>query len=238
LIDRMKLLEMRNYLRYVELLGTAHWSRRSIVDAATTVDRLRPQAVCIELDKRRFDFLRQACFECPRLGNCKGRCEFMVAIDALGNQDADIWLMDMDEEEIAARLRYRAKPEEIIAWRRIDAYVAEHNARGLRLWEEGLNQEALDYFNGGTELMRRTFPTLWQVLIHERNLLMASRLIFITEEYINMGIVEPRILAIVGAAHVPGMRRLLVDPLGALRLMEQSDLEFTPPVRIHKVRVS
>ncbi|MCJ7505164.1 hypothetical protein MUP05_01645 [Candidatus Bathyarchaeota archaeon] len=63
----MKLLEMRNYLRYVELLGTAHWSRRSIVDAATTVDRLRPQAVCIELDKRRFDFLRRACFECPRL---------------------------------------------------------------------------------------------------------------------------------------------------------------------------
>jgi pheromone shutdown protein TraB len=162
----------------------------------------------------------------------------MVATDALWNQDADIWLMDMDEEEIAARLRYRAKPEEIVAWRRIDAYVAEHNAQGLRLWEEGLKQEALDYFNGGTELMRRTFPTLWQVLIHERNLLMASRLIFITEEYINMGIVEPRILAIVGAAHVPGMRRLLVDPLGALRLMEQSNLQFTPPVRIHKVRVS
>jgi hypothetical protein len=39
----------------------------------------------------------------------------MVATDALWNQDADIWLMDMDEEEIAARLRYRAKPEEIVA---------------------------------------------------------------------------------------------------------------------------
>lgn len=172
---------MRNYLRHVRLLGTAHWSQRSITDAVNSVNTVNPQAICIELDKRRFDFLRRACFECPRFVNCTEKCEFVAATDALGNQDADIWLIDMDENEIAERIRSRATPEEIVAWKRISAYVAEHNSHGLELWEEGLKQEASDYFNGGTELMHRTFPTLWQVLIHERNLLMASRLIFITE---------------------------------------------------------
>jgi len=229
---------MRNYLRHVRLLGTAHWSQRSITDAVNAVNTMNPQAICIELDKRRFDFLRRACFECPRFGNCTEKCEFVAATDALGNQDADIWLIDMDENEIAERIRSRATPEEIVAWKRISAYVAEHNSHGLELWEEGLKQEASDYFNGGTELMHRTFPTLWQVLIHERNLLMASRLIFITEKYINMGIVEPGILTMVGAAHVSGIRSFLTDPFRAVCLIEQSDLEFTPPVRIHRVRVS
>lgn len=84
-----------------------------------------------------------------------------------------------------------------------------------------MKQEALGYFNGGTELMRKAFPTLWQVLTHERNPLMALRLIFITEKCINTGIAEPEILTMVGAAHVSGIRSFLVDPLRAVRSMEE-----------------
>jgi len=229
--------DMRNYLRYIHPLGTAHWSQRSIADAIQAVNTTSPQAICLELDKRRFDHLRRACFECPRFGHCKRKCEFVAAADALGNQEADIWLIDMDERDITRRVQSQATLEEIVAWQRIDAYVTKHNEQGIRLWEEGLKQEALAHFNGGTELMRRTFPTLWQVLIQERNLVMAARLIFITEQYLQSAIIEPNILTLVGAAHVQGIRELLTDPATLARSIEQRRIEFTPPARIHRVKV-
>jgi pheromone shutdown protein TraB len=228
---------MRNYLRHIKLLGTAHWSQRSIADAIQAVNTTSPQAICLELDKRRFDHLRRACFDCLRFGNCKRKCEFVAAADALGNQEADIWLIDMDERDIARRVQSQATLEEIVAWRRIDAYVARHNEQGIRLWEEGLKQEALAHFNGGTELMYRAFPTLWRVLIKERNLVMAARLIFITEQYIQSRIIEPNILTLVGAAHVQEIKELLTDPTTLARSTEQSGIEFTPPTRIHRLKV-
>ena len=228
---------MRNYLRYIKLLGTAHWSQRSIADAVQAVNITSPQAICLELDKRRFAHLRRTCFDCPRFGNCNRKCEFVAAVDALGNQEADIWLIDMDEHDIARRVQSQATLEEVVAWQRIEAYVARYNQQGIRLWEEGLKQEALAHFNGGTELMCRAFPTLWRVLIQERNLMMAARLIFITEQYIRGGIVEPNILTLVGAAHVQGIKELLTDPARLARSTEQTGIEFTPPARIHRVRV-
>ena len=94
-----------DYNQYVEVVGTAHFTRRSINDAYESIKSLNPKDVAIELDWKRFKHLNTACIGCPKIGSCKGLCEFTAATEALGNVDANIWLIDMTEPEMQRRIR-------------------------------------------------------------------------------------------------------------------------------------
>ena len=101
-----------DYNTYVDVVGTAHFTRRSINDAYESINSLNPKDVAIELDWRRFKHLNTACLGCPKIRICKGLCEFTGAAEALGNVDANIWLIDMTEQEIRRRIRSRMTPSE------------------------------------------------------------------------------------------------------------------------------
>lgn len=101
-----------DYNTYVDVVGTAHFTRRSINDAYESINSLNPKDVAIELDWRRFKHLNTACLGCPKIRSCKGLCEFTGAAEALGNVDANIWLIDMTEQEIRRRIRSRMTPSE------------------------------------------------------------------------------------------------------------------------------
>ena len=223
-----------DYNEYVDIVGTAHFTRRSINDAYESIRSLKPKDVALELDWSRFQPLNTACLACPKRGSCKGLCEFTGAAEALGNVDANIWLIDMPEQEMRRRIRSRMTP-------------LERSRRGIRLhrkvgedpiwlWEKGFKDRVISNSKKEIEAGRRFFPSVWGVLIDERNALMAARLAWIASKNLNEG-KNSKILTFVGAAHVEGIRDLLMNPILIRDQLRRSNLSFTEPTLIKRVAI-
>ena len=223
-----------NYNNYVDIIGTAHFTRRSIHDAYYYIESLKPKDVAIELDWRRFIHLSTACLHCPRRGSCKDICEFTGATEALGNVDANIWLIDMTEQEMRERMESRTKLFE----RTHISYPTSVNEYEdpVWLWEHGFKDRVVENSRRQIEAHRRIFPSVWQVLIDERNALMAARLAWIATKNLNEE-KRSKILSFVGAGHVEGIRSLLGNPIRIREDLKNFDLSFTEPTLIRRVAV-
>jgi len=222
-----------DYNEFVNLVGTAHFTRRSLHDAYQAVGRLQPSDLAIELDMKRFKILNNACSMCPKRSICTAKCEFIGATDALGNVDANIWLIDMSEQEIRQRIRCLTAPTWIC---RICIPFINEEDEDTQLWEEGFKDEVLNSYQRRLENLRRHAPAVWQVLIDERNTLMAVRLAWIATEKLREE-KKPNILALVGAAHVAGIKDLLKQPLTIKENLERFSLTFTPPILIRRISI-
>lgn len=226
-----------DYNNYVTLLGTAHFTKRSLLEAYEAVGRLKPTDLAIELDMERFQFLNQRCACCPDHGTCSGRCEFVGATDALGNANASIWLIDMSESEIVERVRRLLPPSRLWQyslarfplWHRVDNEV--------ELWEKGYKDEVLEQHARRMETLRVRAPHVWRVLIDERNALMASRLAWIVTQKLDKN-KETRVLALTGAAHVDGIKELLSSPRQIGEDLRCLGLRFSTPRLIRRVGVN
>jgi hypothetical protein len=169
-----------DYNKYVNLIGTAHFTRRSLNDAYEAITSLKPRDVALELDWRRFTQLNTACLNCLQAKSCKGICEFIGATEALGNTNANIWLIDMTEREMQHRMRRRMTPYERSRRRIPLRYYADEDPVGL--WERGYKERVINDSKRHIETGRKYFPSVWRVLIDERNALMAARLAWITSK--------------------------------------------------------
>jgi pheromone shutdown protein TraB len=222
-----------DYNKYVKLVGTAHFTRRSLYDAYEAVRRLQPSDLAIELDLNRFKVLNNACSICPKRSVCESKCEFIGATEALGNVDANIWLIDMSEYEIRRRIRRLTTPTWIYFVR--IPFIHEDDEI-TRQWERGFKDEVLNSYQERLHNLRRHAPAIWRVLIDERDTLMAVRLAWIaTEKLRENG--EPSILALVGAAHVEGIKDLLRNPVIIKDNLGRLGLSFTPPTLIRRISV-
>jgi len=179
-----------DYTQFVHILGTTHFSERSLYDAYRAVTRLKPTDLAIELDMRRYQILNNECATCPQSLSCTRKCEFIGALEALENRDTNIWLIDMSKHEFWERMR--------------------------RL---------------------RSGSSHWRVLLHERDALMAARLAWIATLSLEKG-ETPRILTLLGAAHVKGVKSLLQNPAYLKENLQRLNLFFTPPTLIRRVMVS
>jgi len=231
-----------DYNEFVSLLGTAHFTRRSVREAYEAVERLRPTDLAIELDLQRFNMLNGLCTSCPKHSECDRKCEFVGATDALGNTDANIWLIDMSEYEIAVRIRSAAYPFSSDGWGYISIYadmpfLYDSEEDESSLWEKGFKQKVLDANQRRLKLLRRQEPAVWRVLIDERNNLMAARLAWIVSKSFDEG-KKPKILAVVGAAHIDSIRELLANPFAIKENMHRLSLSFTPPTLIRRVKIN
>jgi len=223
-----------DYNEYVEIVGTAHFTRRSINDAYESIKSLKPKDVALELDWRRFQHLNTACLACPKKGLCKGICEFTGAAEALGNVDANIWLIDMTEQEMKHRIRSRMTPVERS---RIGFQVHGNlDEDPLWLWEKGFKDRVINNSKREIEASRRFFPSVWWVLIDERNALMAARLAWIASKNLDEE-KNSKIVTFVGAAHVEGIKELLMNPILIKNQLRRSNLSFTEPTLIRRVAV-
>jgi len=223
-----------NYNEYVDIVGTAHFTRRSINDAYESIKSLNPEDVAIELDWRRFQHLNTACLNCPKSGSCKGLCEFTGAAEALGNVDANIWLIDMTEHEI--RHRIRSKMTHFERSRMGFQVYREVDEDPIRLWEKGFKDRVINNSKREIEASRKLFPSVWRVLIDERNALMAARLAWIASKNLNKG-KNSKILTFVGAAHVEEIRALLMNPILIKENLRKINLPFTEPTLIRRVAI-
>jgi pheromone shutdown protein TraB len=223
-----------DYNDYVSLVGTAHFTKRSLYDAYQAVKRLQPTDLAIELDLKRFRILNAACWTCPRRGTCTTKCEFIGATEALGNVDANIWLIDMSEHEIRERIRRLRAPTWIF---RVSLPFFFQEDEMTRLWEEGRKNEVIDTYRRRLERLRERAPAVWRVLIDERNTIMAARLAWITSEKLKED-GKPTILTFVGAAHVEGIKELLSNPLAIKENIQKLGITFTPPTLIRRISVN
>jgi pheromone shutdown protein TraB len=226
-----------DYNDYVSLMGTAHFTERSLRDAKKAVERLQPTDLAIELDMKRFRILNAACWACPRHGTCTTKCEFIGATEALGNVDANIWLIDMSEQEIGQRIR------------RLHAYTAPtwifqagfplffQEDKMTRLWEQGFKDEVVNTYQRRLERLRKRAPAVWRVLIEERNTIMAARLAWIVSTQLRED-EKPSVLTFVGAAHVEEMKEMLSKPLAIKENLQKLGLTFTRPILIRRIRVN
>lgn len=223
-----------NYNKFVSLVGTAHFTRRSLYDAYEAVRRLQPTDLAIELDMKRFRVLNNACSLCPKRGTCTAKCEFIGATEALGNVDANIWLIDMSEQEIRQRIHHLTIPTWIY---RVRIPFVNEEDEETQLWEEGYKTEVLNSYQRRLENLRRHAPAVWHVLLDERNTLMAVRLAWIATEKLREE-EQPNILALVGAAHVAGIKELLKQPITIKENLKRFNLTFTPPTLIRRISVN
>jgi len=223
-----------DYNDYVRLVGTAHFTKRSLYDAYQAVKRLQPTDLAIELDLKRFRILNIACWTCPRHGTCTTKCEFIGATEALGNVDANIWLIDMSEHEIGQRIQRLTTPTWIF---RVSLPFFYQEDEMTRLWEQGYKDEVLNTYQRRLERLRERAPAVWRVLIDERNTIMATRLAWITSEKLRED-KKPNILAFVGAAHVEGIKQLLSSPSAIKENLQKLGLTFTPPTLIRRISVN
>lgn len=223
-----------DYNDYIDIIGTAHFTRRSINDAYVSIRSSKPKDVALELDWRRFRHLNTACLSCPRRESCKGICEFIVATEALGNVDANIWLIDMTEQEMKKRVIGRMTPFERS---RIDFPIYSYKEENpVWLWENGFKEKVINNSKRKIETNRKIFPSLWHVLIDERNVLMAARLAWIASNNLNEG-KNHKIRTFVGAAHVEGIKELLGRPLRLRENLKRFNLPFTEPTLIRRVAI-
>ncbi len=223
-----------DYTKFVHLLGTAHFTQRSVKEASEAVKSIGTKDLAIELDERRFNLMNKLCIRCPRRETCLSKCEFVVASEALGNINANIWLIDMSEVEMKKRISMltnswvsRQQPfflnkigDEILPW----------------LWEKGYKDEVVRRSNKNLEVLQRVAPPLWRVLIEERDSLMAVRLAAIASSKLDKK-ESPNILALVGAAHVSGIKGLLKNPILIQESLRRLNLPYSPPTLMRRVRV-
>lgn len=229
-----------DYNQYITMLGTAHFTKRSLAEAYEAVRRLQPEDLAIELDWTRFRLLNSMCTSCPHSMACRRRCEFIGAADALGNINANIWLVDMAEQEMRQRMQHWLRQDQW-RWQYLsNASVPWHYRRypsdEVQLWEEGYKNEVLNTYKQRLEKLKKHAPHVWRVLIDERNALMAARLAWIATEQLKTG-KQPRILALFGAAHVDGVKKLLSTPKLIKQDLESFKLAFTPPTLIRRIRI-
>jgi len=223
-----------DYNELITLVGTAHFTKRSLNDAYEAVRRLQPSDLAIELDTKRFRILHNTCSTCPKHGACTAKCEFIGATDALGNVDANIWLIDMSEQEIRQRIQRLTTPTWIC---RVRIPFINEEDEETQLWEEGFKDEVINSYQRRLENLRGHAPAVWQVLIDERNTLMAVRLMWIATKKLREE-EQPKILALVGAAHVAGIQDLLTNPITIKENLQRFSLTFTPPTLIRRINVN
>ncbi len=228
-----------DYNDYIRFVGTAHFTRRSLQDAYEAVRQLQPSDLAIELDMGRFRILNHACLTCPRRATCTRKCEFIAATEAIGNVNTNIWLIDMSEREMGQRIR-RLRQRMAPRWTWLSSVRVPFVSREdemTRLWEQGYKDEVLNTYQRRLDRLRQGAPHIWRVLIDERNTLMAVRLAWIASEKLREK-EEPKILALVGAAHVDGIKALLKEPITIKENLRRLNLTFTPPTLIRRISVN
>lgn len=223
-----------DYTPFIGLLGTAHFTQRSILDASQAVKQTGTQDLAIELDPKRFTVLNRLCISCPRNRCCSSKCEFVVASEVLGNIDANIWLIDMSEIEIAQRI-HRLQRYDYTHY--IDPNLEDIADDELPwLWEHDYKKEVLRRSTKRLKTLQRTGSPTWRVLIEERNALMAARLTEIASRDLEKN-EQPNVLALVGAAHVEGISSFLQNPSIIPSVLKRLDLPYSPPTMIRRVHV-
>lgn len=229
-------MKVLDYNSHVELVGTAHFTRRSIEEAVSKILSKKPKDIALELDIERYRAL-SLCPSCPKRCICqRGMCEFTAASEALGNMDVNIWLIDMDEHEVKLRIDRLISPREAANLHLLGIDLGG-GARVIKLWERGYKDLALKLSEKEWQMVERYLPTIHRVLMLEREALMSARILWIISRKLKTLEELPELIAFVGAGHVKGIRHYLSNPHEVTPALAKFKVSFTPPTLVRRVKV-
>lgn len=215
-----------SYLRYVKVIGTMHVSPESRDEVIRTILEERPHAVAIELDRARFLAMnanrKMALEEALRLGKrglinyvlakveeklgeefgMKPGEEMRAAISAAQTLGVPLYLIDEDINLILAKIAAAPPREKFLM-------ALESLGVFLPLGAYGSPSDVMGDYKVMMMQFKRRYPYLYRVLVEERNEVMARNLISIADSLKARGVKRPKVVAVVGLGHKPGIEHLL-----------------------------
>jgi len=230
------------------VIGTAHVSAHSVEEVRDTIARLRPDVVCVELDRRRFEaltrgdafrdldvrkvvrdgralyVLAQVALTAyqrrigARLG-IKPGAELLAAVEAAQAAGIPVELIDRDIDITLKRAWRSLGP-----WRRLtllsSLFVSSPSGGAGPTGEvDAKTIEDLKQPKALSDMLAelgRAVPEIKRTVVDERDQYLVSRMI-------EAGRGRRRVVAVVGAAHVPGMEAQFGAPI------DRAALERIPP---------
>lgn len=230
------------------LIGTAHISRDSVDTVRQVIREEKPDSVCIELDEQRYRSLtdtkgwqsldlvkaiRQgqgpfllanlalSAFQ-KRMGlktGVKPGAELAAAAEVAKEQGAEICLIDREIRTTLLRAWRKTG-----LWKKLQVFAALFS--GLFESQE-LDEEQLTALRQGDTLtamldeMGDMLPSMKTVLVDERDQYMAEHMRQAPGKHL---------VAVVGAAHIPGIRRRLAEQSNPECIAELSQIPPKPPI--------
>lgn len=241
----------------IYLVGTAHVSKKSVEEAVAAIRELRPAVVAVELDRRRRDallrktkweempvekllegrrgylFLAQAFLSSiqRRLGEEFGSepgSEFLAAMKAAEETKSEVALVDRDITTTLKRAwRTMSLREKMrVLWYGMKAIFTvggEDDGKGKEK-EKKIDLDEMmkeDVLSMMLNELRALAPSAAKVLIDERDAYMAMKIV----ECAKRG----RVVAVVGAGHVAGLRKQIRRVLDHRRMPPEKALNAIPP---------
>lgn len=227
------------------LVGTAHVSQRSVDEVKAVIDRVQPDVVCVELDRTRHDALTKdsafrdldvfkvvregrtlyllahlalASYQ-RRIGASLGvrpGAELLAAVQAANERGIPVELIDRD-----INITLKRTWKNLGLWKRSvllsSLVVGWDSGKGEPVTEESV--EDLKEPKALSEMLTelgRAVPQIKGPLIDERDRYLASKAV-------DAGAGKQKVVAVVGAAHVPGMKAHFGAPV------DRAELDKIPP---------
>ncbi len=215
-------------LNNLYIIGTSHIARQSINEVQDVILNHRPKVVALELDQRRFVSLMSpkrkirlgdikhlgirgflfnilGAYVEKKLGeivNTQPGSEIKKAVECASKSGSRIALIDQD---IAITLRRLTRT---LTWKEKFQFLKDvlsalfHRKRKMRIDLTKVPDERI--ISRMTNEVRKKYPSVYKVLIEERNVYMGKALNKILSEY-----PDDVVVAVVGAGHVEGITKIL-----------------------------
>ena len=207
------------------LLPTAHVSKKSVLDVKTLIENENPDSVCIELDKQRFDSLnnKKDWQKTDVIKVIKDKKVFLLLVNMLLSSYQRKIASDVDSavgqemiqaidsaKDIGAKLVLADRDIQTTfmrIWRKLrllEKLKLLYMLLFSSLDDEKLTTEKIEELKGHDMLesalaeINQSLPTVASVLIDERNQYLANKI---------KKAPGKKIIAILGAAHVPGITK-------------------------------
>jgi pheromone shutdown protein TraB len=227
----------------ITLVGVGHvFQLRSNVQAI--IGRVRPDLVCVELDRMRYDALVSrekgrgpslvytmlSSFQ-ERLAESYGSSvgdEMLAAVEAAKEVGANVALIDIDASSV-----FRRVWSELTLKERVLLFMSALG--GVFITKKRVEKELERFEEHQDEYMGELaarFPTLKRILIDERDVHMAGQLKLLHD-------IHPNIVAVLGDGHIQGISRLLGEMSlehEVLRLSEIRSEEFVKRWQDNRLR--
>ncbi|WP_048201453.1 TraB/GumN family protein [Methanocaldococcus bathoardescens] len=233
----------------IYLIGTAHVSKDSIEEVENIISSVSPEGVAVELDDRRFfslisneekkvdlkKVLKEGNFikffiylilanSQKKIGESFGikpGSEMKKAIEIASRYGLPIYLIDRDIDITLSRLMDRMTFKEKI---KIFWELLNSNEEDLEI-DDDLLKEMVENPEKFTKLLKEISPTIYEVLVDERDRFMAKRLFELSKG-------KNSLVAVVGAGHVEGIVRYLKQ------LENGKDIDLMELIKVKKRKKS